>query len=81
MENLQAAPPVGFWKGLLSENAASPSATRIALLVVLVMLVAVVIRWFVTNEDIPDGIRALLEVAVGATLAGKVVQKYAERWR
>jgi len=68
-----------FLSGLLSDAPGSPSITRFALAFVLTLLFLVIARWFFGGGDVPSGIRSLLEVALGGTLAAKVGQKFAER--
>jgi hypothetical protein len=56
----------------------SASATRIGFFLVLALLVAVVIRWMVTGEDVPPELSRLLEVSIGAVATTKFVQRFAE---
>lgn len=65
--------------GLLSDAPGSPSITRFALALVLLLLLLVIGRWIITGIDVAPGIRILMEVALGSTLVAKVGQKFAEK--
>jgi hypothetical protein len=69
---------MSFLRGLLSDAPGSPSITRFALALVLLLLLLVIGRWLATGVDVPSGIRGLMEVALGSTLVAKVGQKFAE---
>jgi hypothetical protein len=56
----------------------SASATRIGFFLVLTLLVAVVIRWMLTGQDVPPEMSRLLEVSIGAVATTKFVQRFAE---
>jgi hypothetical protein len=68
-----------FLRAVINAPDGSASATRIALFLVLGLLIAVVVRWFVTGQDVPPDLCRLLEVAIGAVATTKFVQRFAEK--
>lgn len=67
-----------FIRSVINAPDGSASATRIGFFLVLGLLIAVVIRWMVTGEDIPPDLSRLLEVSIGAVATTKFVQRFAE---
>jgi hypothetical protein len=67
-----------FLVSIIEAPDGSASATRIGFFLVLALLIAVVIRWMVTGEDVPPELCRLLEVTVGAVATTKFVQRFAE---
>lgn len=67
-----------FLRTIINAPDGSASATRIGFFIVLGILIAVVVRWFVTGQDIPPDLSRLLEVAIGAVATTKFVQRFAE---
>ena len=62
-----------FLRTIINAPDGSASATRIGFFIVLGILIAVVVRWFVTGQDIPPDLSRLLEVAIGAVATTKFV--------
>lgn len=67
-----------FLRNVIEAPDGSASTTRIGFFLVLILLVAVVIRWIITGQDIPPDLSRLLEVAIGAVATTKFVQRFAE---
>jgi len=67
-----------FLVSIIEAPDGSASATRIGFFLVLALLMAVVIRWMFTGEDVPPDLSRLLEVSIGAVATTKFVQRFAE---
>lgn len=67
-----------FLVSIIEAPDGSASATRIGFFIVLILLIAVVIRWMLTGQDVPTELSRLLEVSIGAVATTKFVQRFAE---
>ncbi|MFZ0615430.1 MAG: hypothetical protein WAN16_03145 [Chthoniobacterales bacterium] len=68
-----------FLRNVINAPDGSASTTRIGFFLVIGLLIAVVVRWFITGQDVPPDLCRLLEVALGAVATTKFVQRFAEK--
>jgi hypothetical protein len=76
---MEVLPMKDFLVSVIEAPDGSASATRIGFFIVLGLLIAVVVRWFMTGQDVPPELCRLLEVSIGAVATTKFVQRFAEK--